>query len=359
MRLGIKELRRRPGRFLATLSSLTLLAILLLVLAALLDGLFLGQTGAYRAQDADLVAFSKDSKRALDRSRIPSETRIEIEKIRGVDRTGGLGQVAAVADVDGEQVDVVVFGYELATGALPEPPPPGSAYADRTLEENGLAVGDVVGLGSESVEISGFVDDTAFAIRGTLWVEPSTWRSVLRAAQPNSALGGGDFQALLIEVEGASSGQVQTALAVDEEVDAVTLEQAISAIPGVTEQTSVFGALIGTTVFVTGLVVALFFALVTIERIPLFGVLKAIGASSLQIWSLLLAQAVALVMLAFGIAWLIVWAASPLVPEEIPVRFEIGRAWLIGSLLFLTACFGSAITIRRVSRIDPVSAVGG
>ena len=53
--------------------------------------------------------------------------------------------------------------------------------------------------------------------------------------------------------------------------------QAIDAIPGVEQQRATFNQIIGVTVVIAVVVVALFFALLTVERTGLYGVLKAIG----------------------------------------------------------------------------------
>ena len=60
MRNALRELRRRPQRFLAVAVALTLLTVLLLFLGGLLDGLYLGATGALRAQRGSVIVFSVD-----------------------------------------------------------------------------------------------------------------------------------------------------------------------------------------------------------------------------------------------------------------------------------------------------------
>ena len=55
MRLALRELRRRSRRFAPTTAALTLLVVLLLVLGGLLDGLYLGSTGALRAQTSGQI----------------------------------------------------------------------------------------------------------------------------------------------------------------------------------------------------------------------------------------------------------------------------------------------------------------
>ena len=51
MRLALRELRRRPGRFVTAVAILTLVAALVMILGGLLDGLLNGSTGALRAQN--------------------------------------------------------------------------------------------------------------------------------------------------------------------------------------------------------------------------------------------------------------------------------------------------------------------
>src|SRR3546814_20768529 len=91
MRLALRELRRRPGRFGVATAILTLIALLLMFLGGLLDGLTAGSTGALRAQSGDLLVFSSPSQDSLVRSRLGPDARSPVEGVDGVDQVGGLG----------------------------------------------------------------------------------------------------------------------------------------------------------------------------------------------------------------------------------------------------------------------------
>ncbi len=182
MRLAWKELRRRPGRFAVALSALAFLSLLLLFLGALLDGLFLGSTGAIRSQSADVVVYSASSRDSFLRSTITPQLRAQIESTPGIGATGGLGFTLTTATVPrrSEVADVAVVGYELAPLGLPAKVPPiGQAYADRRLENLGVRTGQVlsVGLGGTQVTVIGWVEDTSYQLQGALWTNPSTWRN--------------------------------------------------------------------------------------------------------------------------------------------------------------------------------------
>ena len=145
MNLALKELRRRPGRFATATVIITLIAILLMFLGSLLDGLIRSSTGAIRAQDADAIVYSSTAQASFPRSRIDVDVRTQIESLPGVDEVGGIGLVQLGARVPGngprDLANVALFGYELAPEGVPAPPADGQAYADEVLEADGVEDG--------------------------------------------------------------------------------------------------------------------------------------------------------------------------------------------------------------------------
>ncbi|WCO68093.1 FtsX-like permease family protein [Iamia majanohamensis] len=367
MRIALRELRRRPGRFAVAAVILTLIALLLMFLGGLLDGLLASSTGAYRAQRADLVVYSDDAQDTLLRSRITPEVRDQVAAVEGVDEVGGLGTVQLGGrpgdDPDGDDlVATALFGYELAPRGLPEEPPgPGTVVADSSLEADGVEEGTTLLLGPARtpVEVVGFVEDTRYSGQGSLWGSLDTWREVTRANRPGEAVGGDVVQALVVRTEGGED----VAGAIDEATggatDALTLDAAIEALPGVSQQRSTFNQIIGVTVVIALVVVALFFALITVERTALYGILKAVGASGATLFGGVVTQAVVVTLLASAVgaaAALALDAAIP--PGAIPFTATPGRLLSSVALLLVAAVLGSAFSLRRVLRIDPASAIG-
>ncbi len=365
MKLAWRELVRRPSRFLTAGGALTLIVILLLLLGGLLDGLYLSATAAIRAQSASVIVYSTDSRDSLIRSRIEPATRAEIEGVDGVESVTGFGVVLLGAQVPGrgDLADVAFFGYEAANAKVPTPLPTGQVYADRTLQEADVQLGDTLRLGPAKtpVTVRGWVDDTSFLYQGGLWGDVETWREVLAANRPDQMLGPGSFQALLVTPHpGISDGEVAGAIhAAVPGVDALTKQEAIFALPGVEQQSSTFASIIGVTFLVAGLVVALFFALVTLERVGLFGVLKAIGAGSRTLAAGLALQALLIAGGAFVLGGALTVALERVIPPDVPVQLVPKRAVFIALGIVVTALIGSAISFRRIVRIDPASAVGG
>jgi putative ABC transport system permease protein len=365
VRIALKELLRRPSRFLTAGGALTLLVVLLLVLGGILDGLLNGSTGAYRAQSASVFVFSSDSRDSLPRSVITADQQAAISSLSGVHEATGFGVALVAAHIPGraEAASAAVFGYEAANRAVPPPLPAGQAYVDRSLARDGVELGQTLTLGDARtpVRVIGWVEDTSYSLSGGIWVEPKTWREVLAQSFPDQALPPDAFQAVLVTPQEGLAPQTlgsKIAAAVPG-VDALTLDQAIASLPGVTQQQSVFTAVIGVTLVVAGLVVALFFALLTLERVGLFGVLKALGTPSRSLAGGLTIQALLIAAGAFVVGGSLTWVLAQLIPADVPLQLLPRRVVLTAVGLVVTALIGSAISFRKIIRIDPAIAVGG
>ena len=381
MKLALRELRRRPGRFVTATIILTLVAVLVMFLGGLLDGLIRGSTGALRAQQADVIVYSDTARSTFARSRIDAETRAAVEAVPGVARTGGIGIVQLGARVPGngprDLAATALFGYELAPSGIPEPPAPGEVYADdvlrveegslypdNALRADGVKVGMEILLGParSPVTVIGFVTDVSYSGQGSLWAEPGTWREVMAANRPDVRLPDDSFQALVVEAaDGVDADRLAAEIddAVGGGVESLSITGAIDAIPGVRQQRSTFNQIIAVTVAIAAVVVALFFALLTVERLALYGVLKALGARTRTLFAGLVAQAVVVTAVASVVAGGLAFLIDTLIPPgSIPLDISGSRVLTSAVLLLVAAVIGCAFSLRRVLRVDPAAAIG-
>ncbi len=363
MIIAVRELRRNPRRFVTATVVLTLLVVLLLFLGGLLDGLYLGSTGALRAQRADVIVYSSDANDSIIRSRVNSELRTLVEQAPGVTDVAGLGITLVGTTVPGrsELVDTAVVGYEQSPRGVPAPPASGEGWADRRLAAFGVRLGQVLGVGPQRipVKVKGWVEDTNYLLQGALWVEPSTWRRVQETSRPDARVAAGTFQVLAVSgtapaarlarsIDSATNGTTKT----------LTKSEAVLSSPGTREQKSTFAGIINVTFLVVALVVALFFVLLTIERTALYGVLKAIGAPTSRLVAGLLVQALTIGVVAFVIGELLTLALARAIPPQIPLTLQPSRAVTTFVGIILAAAIGGLMSLRRIARTDPITAIG-
>lgn len=375
MTIALKELRRQPRRFAAVTVALTLLIVLLVVLGGFLDGLEKSQTGAYRAHEGDVLVFAPDAARQLQRSRIEMAVADELAALPSVEAVGSLDATFTVAGraprgaedpvlQDPALEDILLFGYDLATGTLPEPPPAGEAVVDRQLQRvAGVQVGDTIQIGptSEPLRVDAVVDDLTNGAP-TVWVGVGEWRRLAEAANPSAVPPEGVSQILVVRPSGDPATAIADITSAAEgtgaAVDPVTVEDAIAALDVVQQQSSTFRGIIWVTFVIALLVVALFFALITLERTGLYAVLKALGARTGELLAGLTAQAVVISIVALAAGFALSAAFVAALPPELPLRVELVRLVQIGVGTIVTAILGSLFTARRILRIDPAEAIG-
>ena len=366
MRFALKELRRRPGRFVAAAMILALVSLLIVYLGGIIDGTVRAGTGALRALDGRLLVYSRDSQLAVPDSRIDSGLRRQVASLDGVARADGLGITQLAGRLPGQDgravLDLTVVGYEAPTNKLPTPPAPGTAYADRSLAGRGITVGSqlLVGTARTPLTIVGFVSDTTFDGQSTLWTTLDTWRAIQTVERPLRAPGTDGVQVLVVTPASTSNGlAARIDAATADATRTVTPDGAVAGLPGVEGTRSVFTAVIVFTTFIGIVVVALLFALLVVERIGLYGVLKALGVRSTNLFLALAFQAITIALIAVlvgstaGVA-----LGSLLTSGNSAATFTTSRLVASAALVVGAAVLGAGITLRRVLRIDPASAIG-
>ncbi|MEZ5231078.1 MAG: ABC transporter permease, partial [Acidimicrobiales bacterium] len=194
-----------------------------------------------------------------------------------------------------------------------------------------------------------------------LWVSPTTWRTVQNANRPDISVGPDDFQAVIAEAaDGVDPSDLATRIDAGGIGDTSSLStiDAANTLPGVAEQGATFNAIIGTTFFVVGLVVALFFALLTLERVGLYAVLKAFGTPSRTLVLGVAVQAFAVAVISFGVGALFTYLLSLGIPPDVPVQFTISRGVITLIGITITAILGGLVSLRRIISVDPAAAIG-
>ncbi|MEI2784497.1 MAG: ABC transporter permease [Candidatus Nanopelagicales bacterium] len=363
MMLSLNEIRRGKGRFASIIGALSLIVFLVLTLGALSDGLFFGATGAVRSTNATAYAFSPDAKGSLVRSSMtPAEVK-EVEEAPGVAKASGVGVLLTSGKGTADEYDLAVFGIDptgagvpttLADGRLPNPGENGVAAVDQSL---GVDIGETLTVGTTSVEVVGITRDSAYQLQPTVWTTIDTWRTMRNEVRPEFTGVTDDVNAVAIETEtGVTAEQIASETP---DLTVLSADATGLAIPGVEQQKSTLNSIIYTTLAVAGLVVALFFALIVLEKRELFAALKALGTPTRKLGAGVVVQALIASAIGVVIGALASRVLGAVVPEEVPTLFRTETLVTIAIFTLVAGVVGAAFSLRRIARIDPATAIGG
>lgn len=366
MMLAFAEIRRGGGRFASIIAALSLIVFLVLTLGALADGLFFGATGAVRSTNATAYAFSPDAKGSLIRSSMSPAQEQEVQRAPGVTQATGVGVLLTAGQAADEEYDLAIFGVDpqgagvpttVTEGRLPEPGENAVAAVDQGLIDQGVAMGDTISVGTQSIEVVGVVQDSQYQLQPTVWTSLATWRDMRNEVRPEFTGVNDDVNAVALVTEsGVTAEQIQAEIG---DLTVLSAEQTGLAIPGVEQQSSTLNAIIYTALAVAALVVALFFALVVLEKRELFAALKALGTPTRKLGVGVILQAIIASAMGLVIGALAARGLGAIVPDEVPTLFRNQTFITIAIFTLVAGVVGATFSLRRIARIDPATAIGG
>ena len=369
------ELRRAPSRMLRPAVTLTVIAALAMVLAALVDTLDRRSTGVLRAVEADLVMFNVEARQQVLRSRIPRPATIGAGFVDGVFEIGVLSVVPTTVTHQGELQRATLVGFNARTpaepvrilqGRVPTDGEPNLAAIDAALHRTGIEVGDRITLGgSLDVEVVGVVAEAMFLQQPTVWVPPEVWARTGARAFPErgyaEAIVGIGLVQVKIDADPAEVAPEIVAEMAEEDLDVevVPLRAAVAAVPGVSAIRATFGGLVALAIGVVVLVSA-GLALLQVDQDRARGAeLRAMGAGPGVLSGMLLLRLAVTWAVASTAGAVLAAALAAAVPAAVPLAARPVTLVSVAALLAVAVAAGGAVALRRTRNIDPAEALGG
>lgn len=363
--IGLLEIRRRKVQFALIALIVTLISYLVLMINGLGVGLNVLAGSALKNFDADAIAYSDRAGISVIRSELSQETVNAIGKTPGAEESAAIGYVAANYRRDDGKVNSAAFlGYD--PGTIGEPKTTGGRaltaedrdgmLADSSfLKAAGLDVGDqveiTIRLERRTFTIVGEIDEGAFFFQPAVYVLRPTWDAMKYG-------GSGDDTpaASIVLLKGDDlPGKKGEGYEVYDKATAFANIEGVSGQQSTVTSLRVFGYLIG------ALVIGVFFYVLTLQKIPQIGVLKAIGASNLFVFRQILLQVVGISLIGLAISVplaMLTDAGLRRLPDAVPIAFTSGTFVTTAALLLVTSIVGTAFSARQVIKVDPIIALG-
>lgn len=377
--LAVREIWRNRGRFLLIGLVIALITLLVLFIAALGEGLGNGNREYLSKLDAQLIAYQEKSDRIIAASRLSRDRVAAVRRVQGVADAGMLGTSSASLVLAGDAAPLkvallgvepgrpgeprVVQGRQFSTSLAQEVIiDQNTAIRSRLKTGDSLTLRVTQGTRDEffTLRIAGVTSGQQYSLQPSVFVPFYTWdrvrpKSEAEVNQPNPVA-----NVILIRLaKSADLAAVQARLSAQVDgIEAVTISDAIQALPGYSAQQSTLNTQGGFTLFIGILVIGGFFQIQTLQKVNQIGVLKAIGASNPAVAAASVIQV--LIVTAFGVAVgaLLSFLFSLSFPPTVPIVFNGTKSAIAVVALLLIGVFGGLVSIRYAVRIEPLKALG-
>jgi putative ABC transport system permease protein len=378
MFLGLRELRFARGRFTLMGVVIALVAVLVVLLSGLSSGLVNDGVSGLKAMRVTSFAFDKGTitDNAFSRSVVDEKQLATWSEAPGVRAAEPLGVSIVNGTTDaGKQVDLTLFGVEpdgFLSPAVSSGAPlagPGEIVVSETAASAGLELGTKVRLDRSDVELTvvGFTQgQSTFGHVDVAYLPIDTWRLITSGtAKPGAPtqeqLDALDYPYSSVVAVQAKDGATLDVAGTDAAAGtmSMTRTEAFNASPGYQAETMTLTMIQTFLYIICALVVGAFFTVWTIQRTHEVAVLRAIGASTSYLLRDGLAQSLVLLLgcTALGVAAGVGMGA--LMPDAMPFSLEPAPVAFASILTVVLGLVGAGVAILRVTRVEPVTALGG
>ena len=352
MYLALRELRHHPARSLLLGAVVTLIAFMVFMLTGLTRGLAHDNAALLLGTPARHFVTTHDAEGVFTRSFLTPADVDAVRRAASPTPATPVAQTFVSFSRGDRQLSGVLLGVDpgrfmapaatqgrALTAATPD------AVVDESLREDGVQLGDTLTLkpGGDTVRVIGFTRGARLNHQPVLYVTLDRWQ----ALNPRSR---GAVNA--VAVQGDMPRPLPAGLGLH------TRAETLQVLPGYQEEQGSLTMIQVFLVAVAAFVMAAFFYVITLQKTPQFGLLKAIGARTRTLAGSLVTQMLLLTAGAVTAAALLTLAAAQLLPGSLPFTLTAPTVLAASGLLLAVAALSSLLSLRAIARVDPLIAIG-
>jgi putative ABC transport system permease protein len=377
--LAFKEVWRNRGRFFLFSLVIGLITTLVLFIAALSEGLATANKQFLVKLGVQSLVFQKNVDLSANTSRIALSKRNDITRVEGVDSVGAIGlSNAAIVSPSGEKdLNVSLIGVE--SGRPGEPPVLSgrNLLTDRGSEvivdqnvadQTGVKVGDRLRIksiqGSKEefydLDIVGITDSRQYLFQPSIFIPYNTWDQVRPQAAAGSRLMETVSNIIAVKVKPESDATEVGKQIEDQvkDVEVTDIKTAYESSPGYQAQQSTLNTIRVFTLLIGILVIGGFFQIQMLQKIPLIGVMKAIGTSNSIVAAAVVLQIILVTTFGVILGTIATLGLAAGIPGNVPVIFD-GNSVVIAILTLLSiGPIGGLVSVRLAISVEPLIALG-
>jgi len=323
MNIAWKEIKKNKVRFLILGSIIFLVSLLTFIISGLANGL--SQDNASLIQDLPDGQFymNKDGDETYNLSKIDSSIQDKIinnEK----DAVAFSIQMGFLTNKTDKQQSVA---FVTSTDSeLFEKVEDGEIILDRSMEDKGIKVGDTLTNNQFSGEfkVKGFVDQKKFSHAPVAFINTKNFQEMYRVMEMQ-----------LIFIPGGDSSQQFAGL------QSFTNKDFLNTIPSYNAEQMSLNMIVWFLVVISGMLFAIFFYMMNIQKVGLYGILKAIGMKTSKLFKIMWSQ-----MLFITVA-----------PEGMPFHLTFEKTAQLSIVFLLIGFIGATLSGIQIKKIEPLHAI--
>lgn len=339
MNIAWKEIRKSKAKFIILGSIIFLVSFLTFIISGLSNGL--SQDNAALIKDLPNGQFymNDEANETYNLSKI--DENLQDKAINNQKDAAALSiQMGFVNDADDKQHSVA---FVTSTDSkLFEKVGEGEIILDRSLEEDGINVGDTITNNQFSGEfkVKGFVDQKKYSHAPVAYINMENYKEIY---------GVDDMQ--LVYVPGNDKEQAIDGL------QSFSNKEFLNTIPSYSAEQMSLNMIVWFLVVISGMLFAIFFYMMNVQKIGLYGILKALGVKTSQLFGMMWSQMLFITAIALTLSVALSQAFTMIAPEGMPFSLTLQTTVQLSLIFVFIGFVGATLSGIQIKKVEPLQAI--
>lgn len=356
MFLAINEILHAKLRYALVVGVMFLIAYLVFFLTGLAYGLAQDNRTAIDKWQADYIVLSQEANSSLAMSVMTKKeaSQVNAGEVAFLAQTPGV--VLHENDLENQKLNVNFFGIDADQFLMPQViegrafENGDEAIGDISLKQRyGINAGDVVKVSGkeQTFKIVGFTENAKFTVSPVIYIMISAYQQIRFGTEDDSE----NAKVNAVVVRGDPSDDT-------ENLEKIQVSKFIQDLPGYSAQVLTFGFMIGFLIVIAAIVIGIFIYVLTMQKINIFGVLKAQGITGGFLAYSVVIQTFLLALLGVVLGLIGTVLTSFVLPNAVPFQINWLFFGAISVIILIIAIAGAFFSVRAIVKIDPLKAMG-
>lgn len=338
MNMAWKEMKKNKVRFLILGSIVFLVSFLTFIISGLANGLSLDNAALIKDLPNGQFYMTKDADKSYGLSRIESNTQDEIlgKQKKAV---GFSIQMGFLNDRDGKQQSVAMVTS--TDSKYFKSVKKGEIILDRSMEDNGIKMGDTLTNNQFNGKfiVKGFVNHSKYSHAPVAYINMGDYKEIYRAHE---------MQLIFIPGDGA---QAYTGL------QSFSKDQFLNTISSYKAEQMSLNMIIWFLVVISGMLFAIFFYMMNVQKIGLYGILKAIGVKTSALFKMMWIQMIFITGIALTVSIALSQVFNKITPKGMPFSLTPETTVQLSIVFLIIGFIGATVSGFQIKSVQPLQAI--
>ena len=339
MNIAWKEIKKSKIRFMILGSIIFLVSFLTFIISGLSNGLSHDNAALIKDLPDGQFYMNEQANETYNLSRIDESTK---EKLVNEQKnaTALSIQMGFVNDVDNKQHSVA---FVTSTDSnLFEKVGIGEIVLDRSIEKEGITIGDAVTnnqFGGEFI-VKGFVDQKKYSHAPVAFINIENYKEIYGVEEMQLVFVPGQYK--VEKIDGLQSFSNQ---------------EFLSTIPSYSAEQMSLNMIIWFLVVISGMLFAIFFYMMNVQKIGLYGILRALGVKTSQLFGMMWYQMFFITTIALTLSVALSQGFTLIAPKGMPFILTLEITIQLSIIFLIIGFIGATLSGFQIRRVQPLHAI--